>query len=260
MMNEEQKFHPHDFINDIEDDHVFKRGLLKTIKKIDVDKNELLNVEELTHWLEYLHKITVEREFETKWKYIQRYIDDQKLEGLTYEAYENMLNPVSEREKRRKRWELVDEDKNGFLSKDELFNYLHPKYSKKFKDLEVNEAFAEADADGDGRMNLDEFQKYMAKNFAKTDGTGREIKESDLKTYFQLILDMNKDGYLDSKEVRILLIKKGDFDTANSLIESHDKNNDHMLDEKEIMQNPRHFGPILPHEFWDAFVDMHDEL
>ncbi|RWS08336.1 hypothetical protein B4U79_18168 [Dinothrombium tinctorium] len=111
-----------------------------------------------------------------------------------------MLNPMSEREKRRKRWKLVDEDKNSFLSKNELFNYLHLKYSKKFKELEVNETFAEADANGDERMNLDEFQKYMAKNLAKTDETGREIKESDLETYFQITLDINKDGYLDSKK------------------------------------------------------------
>mmetsp|Transcript_2907 Transcript_2907/g.4717 ORF Transcript_2907/g.4717 Transcript_2907/m.4717 type:complete len:150 (+) Transcript_2907:171-620(+) len=57
-------------------------------------------------------------------------------------------------------FKVFDRDQNGFISAGEL-RYSMTNLGEKLTDAEVDEMIREADADGDGQINYDEFVKMM---------------------------------------------------------------------------------------------------
>ncbi|RMZ55647.1 hypothetical protein APUTEX25_000230 [Auxenochlorella protothecoides] len=73
-------------------------------------------------------------------------------------------------EELREAFKVFDKDGNGFISSAEL-RHVMTNLGEKLTDEEVDEMIREADADGDGQVNYEEFVKMM---LAKLDSTGSD--------------------------------------------------------------------------------------
>ncbi|WZY99079.1 hypothetical protein YC2023_071408 [Brassica napus] len=67
---------------------------------------------------------------------------------------------INERKSLKKPSGFFDKDQNGFISAAEL-RHVMTNLGKKLTDEEMDEMIREADVDGDGRINYDEFVKVM---------------------------------------------------------------------------------------------------
>ena len=74
-------------------------------------------------------------------------------------SYEQMLF----RDERR--WKQADQDKKGYLTKEELTAFLHPEEYDHMKDMVIVETIEDIDRDKDGKISLEE---YIGGNFAKS--------------------------------------------------------------------------------------------
>ena len=74
-----------------------------------------------------------------------------------------MIDPDSE-EDMRAAFELIDDDKNGSISREELRKYLDDLAQgtlQKLTEAEVDEIMRAGDTDGDQKINFEEFCKMM---------------------------------------------------------------------------------------------------
>ena len=74
-----------------------------------------------------------------------------------------MIDPDSE-EDMRAAFELIDDDKNGSISREELRKYLDDLAQgtlEKLTEAEVDEIMRAGDTDGDQKINFEEFCKMM---------------------------------------------------------------------------------------------------
>ena len=74
-----------------------------------------------------------------------------------------MIDPDSE-EDMRAAFELIDYDKSGFISREELRKYLDDLAQgtlEKLTEAEVDEIMRAGDTDGDQKINFEEFCKMM---------------------------------------------------------------------------------------------------
>lgn len=60
-----------------------------------------------------------------------------------------------------KRWALADANSDGVLIKEEFKDFIHPEESVKIKDVLVDEAMDDFDADKNGAVSLEEFMAHM---------------------------------------------------------------------------------------------------
>lgn len=72
------------------------------------------------------------------------------------------LKEASSEEELKEAFRVFDKDQNGFISAAEL-NHVMKNIGEKLTDDEVNEMVHEADTDGDGQINYQEFIKIMMK-------------------------------------------------------------------------------------------------
>ena len=66
-------------------------------------------------------------------------------------SYEQMLF----RDERR--WKQADQDKKGYLTKEELTAFLHPEEYDHMKDMVIVETIEDIDRDKDGKISLEEY-------------------------------------------------------------------------------------------------------
>ena len=67
-------------------------------------------------------------------------------------------------EKYRKAFSVFDKDGNGFISADELINAMNNLSGDKLTEEEAEAMIREADVDGDGQVDYEEFVKMMERN------------------------------------------------------------------------------------------------
>ncbi|XP_074576438.1 uncharacterized protein LOC141832971 [Curcuma longa] len=70
------------------------------------------------------------------------------------------MNETDSEEEVREAFKVFDKDQNGFISKNELKNVMIS-LGEKLTDEEVDQMIKEADLDGDGQVNYEEFVKMM---------------------------------------------------------------------------------------------------
>jgi calmodulin len=70
------------------------------------------------------------------------------------------LKDKESEEELREAFRVFDKDQNGFITSDEL-RHVMTNLGEKLTDAEVQEMVQEADTDGDGRINYDEFVGVM---------------------------------------------------------------------------------------------------
>ena len=97
---------------------------------------------------------------------------------------------------------LFDTDCSGTISIDELEVVMNS-LGQRPTDEELKKMIAEADADGNGEVDFEEFLTLMKKQIKNMD------PEDELRELFQ-IYDINSDGLISAMEVQTVMSKQGE--------------------------------------------------
>ena len=60
-------------------------------------------------------------------------------------------------ERDERRWKASDQEKKGYLTKEDLTAFLHPEEYDHMKELVILETIEDIDKDGDGKISLNEY-------------------------------------------------------------------------------------------------------
>ncbi|CAB4013129.1 calmodulin 12 [Paramuricea clavata] len=97
---------------------------------------------------------------------------------------------------------LFDTDCSGTISIDELEVVMNS-LGQRPTDEELKRMIAEADADGNGEVDFEEFLSLMKKQMKDMD------PEAELRELFQ-VFDMNSDGKISAVEVQTIMSQQGE--------------------------------------------------
>nr|TKS03730.1 calmodulin 8 family protein [Populus alba] len=118
------------------DQNPTEEELLDMISEVDSDRNGTIEFAEFLNLMAKKMKATV-------LKYINEFI-----------------RRLMRRKSLRRRFKVFDKDQNGYISANEL-RHVMINLGEKLTDEEVEQMIKEADLDGDGQVNYDEFVKMM---------------------------------------------------------------------------------------------------
>lgn len=172
------------------------------------------------------------------------------------------------------RWKLADENGDTLLTKPEFKYLLHPDEGyEELQNLFVREAIEDMDLNKDGKICLEEFMKHLQVLAGEQEKNDQSWLSSQQEN-FGRFLDKNKDGVLESDEIKDWLVppksKKFEIE-AKRLLDIGDANDDHKLSIAEILENFDQYISLLPAEYWSSTSqsndnpdqiptpDMHDE-
>jgi Ca2+-binding EF-hand superfamily protein len=127
---------------------------------------------------------------------------------------------------------FFDKDGDGFISATELGTVMRS-IGQNPTDTEIRDIINECDADGNGRLDFDEFANLMASHIK----TQAEM-ENELKQSFK-VFDSNNDGYINASELRKMMAVMGEKLTdaeADALIRTWDKDGDGRIDYNEFVK------------------------
>ena len=258
-----------------------KRRLSIIVDKIDKDNNGYVTLEEMRNWIRFTHDKYILDDIESQWmevnqdgkdtigweayrRSVDEPLDDESNEGTNNEISdedrkESKPNEEREKEREKQRWTKADENSDGFLTKLEFQNFLHPEGADHMKDVSVKETIDDLDKDGDGKISLEE---YLG-NMYNDNGLPREEPDwlQQERETFKETLDRNNDGYLDSQEVVAWVLPEVDeIDIeAKHLIHESDSDSDEMLTKDEIIAKYDLFVASQATEFGEALKE-HDEF
>ncbi|GAA0139183.1 calmodulin-related [Lithospermum erythrorhizon] len=97
---------------------------------------------------------------------------------------------------------LFDKDGDGCITVDELATVIRS-LDQNPSEEELQDMFAEVDADGSGTIEFTEFLALMAKKIKETD------VEEELKEAFK-VFDKDQNGYISASELRHVMINLGE--------------------------------------------------
>lgn len=153
------------------------------------------------------------------------------------------------------RWKLADENGDTLLTKDEFKHLLHPDEGHEgLKELFVREATEDMDLNKDDKICLDEFMKHLQVLASDQERQDQNWLSSQQEN-FGRFLDKDKDGVLDSDEIKSWLIPNKNHKhemEAKRLLDIGDANDDHKISIGELMEHYEHFISLLPAEYWSS--------
>ncbi|XP_034943266.1 45 kDa calcium-binding protein isoform X2 [Chelonus insularis] len=254
--------------------------------KVDHNKNQELDIQELAKWI-YM-KITEHLESAPQNNIILfTQIDNNPRNGDIswdeYHAYflrshglsENYINfhnkkhsdlPKSLKEsimRDRARWTETARNDPERLTLDEFLAFTHPESSHRALLQMVEDLFEKFDRDGDEQLTEDEFADLPS------DGLGLDLQEEKLSTVkgsdgrrqeFRFLIDRNKDGKADRTELLMYIDPRNPHHAireAQHLIEVADINQNNKLSLSEILSKADLF---LESKMVDTEKSFHDEF
>ncbi|XP_015760888.1 PREDICTED: calumenin-like, partial [Acropora digitifera] len=146
------------------------------------------------------------------------------------------LRLIQNRDKRR--FDFVDTDNDGHLSREELTLFLHPEESKRMTSFIIQETLDMFDTNKDGKVSLSE---YLG------DESTRDSQNlKSLTRTFNIELDRNHDGFLDKREIQKWTLPGTDKDPieieAHHMMKMGDDNKDGFLQVDELVRHYREFA------------------
>ncbi|XP_033736475.1 calmodulin-A-like isoform X1 [Pecten maximus] len=125
---------------------------------------------------------------------------------------------------------IFDTDNDGCITTDELATVMRSMGGVTTEE-ELQEMIQEADADGSGDIDLEEFLALMAKKMKDTDS------EEDLKQAFK-VFDKDNNGHISQVELRIVMTNLGekmDDDEVEEMIKEADLDGDGRINYSEFV-------------------------
>merc|ERR1719348_1362526 len=162
--------------------------------KMDKNGDGEITQEELTMWIHYVQTKYIYDDTERQWEE-----NDKNSDGkITWEEYkEHTYGFLTEEELNHKeddgfsyeqmlfrderRWKQADQDKKGYLTKEELTASLHPEEYDHMKDMVIVETIEDIDRDKDGKISLEE---YIGDMFLDEEGDEEPAWVSNEKEQF----------------------------------------------------------------------------
>ncbi|KAJ1978572.1 hypothetical protein H4R35_001853 [Dimargaris xerosporica] len=128
---------------------------------------------------------------------------------------------------------LFDKDNDGFITLAELEQALCSAGEDR-SNKELREMINKVDADGDGRVDFNEFAVMMA----STNSNSPSGAANDLRDAFKAF-DLNGDGYISKEELKSAMAQLGeklpDYE-IDEMIHEADKNGDGKIDYEEFIK------------------------
>ncbi|XP_052709114.1 calumenin-like isoform X3 [Crassostrea angulata] len=251
------------------------------VGKIDKDGDGQVTEQELKDWIQYVQKRYIVTDTDRMWKdhniegdklswsaYKQRTYgsdDDPNEEDSSTFSYKDMI----QRDERR--WKTADKDNDGFLTKEEFADFLHPEEAEHMRDIVVKETMEDIDKDKDGFISLEE---YIADIYDEEDDDPDTIPDEDTnlqdgtpdwvkseKDQFINHRDKNMDGKLDEEEVKAWVIPE-DYDHSASealhLVNAWDMWPDKNEEEPEWVKTERETFKTVRDKNGDGKMDLEE--
>lgn len=161
------------------------------LEVMDTDKDGKVNEEEMTAWL----RKTLRKNYKEDSGQIMSELDTDKDDKLSFEELLKTDEDigVATEEQKRKRFNVADADKDGFLNTDEVTSMFHPEERPHMFEVIIDEYMEVGDINGDGLLSLEEYKEKMFK------GTKENLEAAD-KFYGEQ--DKNGDGSFDREEIK----------------------------------------------------------
>ncbi|CAG8685605.1 10920_t:CDS:2, partial [Racocetra fulgida] len=126
----------------------------------DKDKDGVITIHELKSVMKSLGQTPTEAELQE----MMNDVDIDKNGTIDFNEFLSMMarkvDDADNEEEMRAAFKVFDKDNNGFISKSELRD-LMCNLGENLTQGEIDEMFREADVDGDGQINYEEFVKIM---------------------------------------------------------------------------------------------------
>ncbi|CAG2118332.1 unnamed protein product [Medioppia subpectinata] len=157
-----------------------------------------------------------------------------------------------------RRWKYADRNSDSVLVKDEYKDFVHPEESDRTKEILVDEAMEDMDADANGEISLDEYMTHindMSSEEERSDPNFAQVQQNHFTSY----LDKNKDSVLSKDELKEWLVPTYDRHEAESwrLIQSGDQNQDEKLSKEELLEYQDQYLSLIEPEFWHKYNADH---
>ena len=163
-----------------------KEAILQLIDaKIDKNADHKSSSEELSNWLQTVHRLIIADSVDRQWEYYgpieqevhswEGYTPETK-QVLSWESFKKIAypdeyldpqNPDHEGANKlllrsERRWSEADLNSDTVLTKEEFLGFIHPEESEKLQPILVDEALEDMDADNDTFVTLDEYFKHLS--------------------------------------------------------------------------------------------------
>ena len=254
-------------------------------EKIDVNKDNLVQLDELVQWLRECHNRYVQQDANRHWSALKKTSDDRlKWEDYAsqeYSHFEALIKQLVDREqidkvknshdyhvrRDKRRWKAADLDHDGYLTRDEYRVFLHPDYFDGMHSLMIEEKFELMDKNHDKRISFEEFISNLTPTEIYHNAEQREKWLEDERAIFKAKLDLNHDDHLDESEFSYWMpnieLKEQSIKEAQQLMQAADENRDHRLTKEEILASYHEFANSHATDFGE-FLKLgqlnHDEL
>lgn len=267
------------------------------VEKIDTNKDEFVDLNELKTWIQFTQRRYIEDDVQRQWKQhnpenkdqihwntyrnnVYAFMDDMDPKDLDREdegfTYKSMLT------RDRRRWSVADRNGDDELTLKEFTDFLHPEESDYMRDIVVTETLEDIDKNHDGKVAVDEYIGDMYRGGEEGEEEPQWVKHERetfekfrylwrkplyiiiFETYFfsPFHRDKNKDGFMDHDEVKDWIIP-ADFDHAEAesrhLIYEADSDADEKLTKNEILEKYDLFVGSQATDFGEALI-RHDEF
>lgn len=251
--------------------------LKKIVDKMDKDKDGFVTHKELKEWIQYTQKRYILDDVDRQWA---THNPSQK-ELLTWQDYMNItygfMKDMDEKdlendangetyksmiERDQRRWKAADQDNDASLSKEEFVDFLHPEETARMHHIVVEETLDDIDKDKDGKISLEEYIGDMYTGGGDDDDDEDPDWVKNEKNQFHDFRDKNKDGFLDTEEIREWILPP-DYDHSEAeskhLIYEADTNGDKKLTKEEVVEKYDLFVGSQATDFGEGLV-RHDEF
>ncbi|XP_044472050.1 calcium-dependent protein kinase 19-like isoform X2 [Mangifera indica] len=231
------------------------------------------NIEKVQMWRKSLKEVSNLSGFHLKDGYEAEFIEgvvkeiSSKLSSSTStstSASSNLINlkrlDTYSEEELKEAFKLFDKDQNGFISAAELRLFM-TNLGEKMTDEEVKELIQEADVDGDGQVNYDEFVRVMLEGVVKdissklssststsasTSASSNLINlkrldtdtEEEMKAAFK-VFDKDQNGFISAAELRHVMTNLGEkmtYEEAKEMIQEADVDGDGQVNYDEFVR------------------------
>ncbi|XP_062601368.1 calmodulin-beta-like isoform X1 [Saccostrea cucullata] len=144
------------------------------------------------------------------------------------------MSGLSEEKKKdfRHAFNMFDKDNSGYINTRELLTVMRA-FKQDPTKAEVQQLMKRLDTDGNGKIEYEEFEKYMVENYKHPE----EFQNSMMDAF--KLFDKDGSGKIDAEELKEAMMKLGDKlsqEEAEDMIKTADLDKDGKIDYEEFVR------------------------